>query len=328
MRCLASRAAEAVWTGGHDHAFNAAGGLHHAMPARASGFCVYDDPAVAIAWLLDRVPSGSPTSTSTSTTATGRRRSSGTTRACSRSRSTSTARCSSRARGARPSAAVRRAPGSAINVPLPPGTGDAGWLERVPTRWCPAPSRAFGPDVLVTQLGCDTHHTDPLAHAPAHDGAYREAARTVHDAGARRRRRTMGRDRRRRLPVGAGRPARVDALVRRDGRRRRRSRRRPPGARGSSARRIDARRPGPDHVLRTAARSLAGRRRGASGRRRRSLPCWAADGTHQARSARSVRPARRRSWSRGSSRAGASVFRLNFSHGTPEDHARDGRARP
>ena len=34
------------------HAFNAAGGLHHAMPARASGFCVYDDPAVAIAWLL------------------------------------------------------------------------------------------------------------------------------------------------------------------------------------------------------------------------------------------------------------------------------------
>ena len=23
------------------------------MPARASGFCVYDDPAVAIAWLLD-----------------------------------------------------------------------------------------------------------------------------------------------------------------------------------------------------------------------------------------------------------------------------------
>ena len=52
--CGASvRAAEAVWTGGHDHAFNAAGGLHHAMPARASGFCVYDDPAVAIAWLLD-----------------------------------------------------------------------------------------------------------------------------------------------------------------------------------------------------------------------------------------------------------------------------------
>ena len=45
-------AARAVWSGDVAHAFNAAGGLHHAMPARASGFCVYDDPAVAIAWLL------------------------------------------------------------------------------------------------------------------------------------------------------------------------------------------------------------------------------------------------------------------------------------
>src|SRR5439155_9193652 len=45
-------AARAVWTEGSDHAFNAAGGLHHAMPDRASGFCVYNDPAIAIAWLL------------------------------------------------------------------------------------------------------------------------------------------------------------------------------------------------------------------------------------------------------------------------------------
>src|SRR4051794_40979716 len=39
-------------TDGALHAFNAAGGLHHAMPERASGFCVYDDPAIGIAWLL------------------------------------------------------------------------------------------------------------------------------------------------------------------------------------------------------------------------------------------------------------------------------------
>src|SRR5207249_5707700 len=45
-------AADAVQTGHAEHAFNPAGGLHHAMPARASGFCVYDDPAIAIAWLL------------------------------------------------------------------------------------------------------------------------------------------------------------------------------------------------------------------------------------------------------------------------------------
>src|SRR3954468_5903880 len=46
-------AAQSVWDGQVDHAFSAAGGLHHAMPARASGFCVYNDPAVAIAWLLE-----------------------------------------------------------------------------------------------------------------------------------------------------------------------------------------------------------------------------------------------------------------------------------
>ena len=45
-------AAIAVRTGEALHAVNLAGGLHHAMPARASGFCVYNDAAVAIAWLL------------------------------------------------------------------------------------------------------------------------------------------------------------------------------------------------------------------------------------------------------------------------------------
>src|SRR5690606_26674247 len=32
-----------------DHALNPAGGLHHALRDRASGFCVYNDAAVAIA---------------------------------------------------------------------------------------------------------------------------------------------------------------------------------------------------------------------------------------------------------------------------------------
>ena len=47
-------AADAVLSGRVEHAFNPAGGLHHALPERASGFCVYDDPAVAMAWLLDK----------------------------------------------------------------------------------------------------------------------------------------------------------------------------------------------------------------------------------------------------------------------------------
>jgi acetoin utilization protein AcuC len=52
--CGASReAARQVWEGEADHAFNPAGGLHHAMPDRAAGFCIYNDPAVAIDWLLE-----------------------------------------------------------------------------------------------------------------------------------------------------------------------------------------------------------------------------------------------------------------------------------
>ena len=177
--CGASvRAAEAVWTGGHDHAFNAAGGLHHAMPARASGFCVYDDPAVAIAWLLDhgaervayvdvdvhhgdgpqsihyddpRVLTISIHEYGTLFPGTG----------------------GPSERGG-PSA-----PGTAINVPLPAGTGDAGWLDAFHAV-VPGAVASFDPDVLVTQLGCDTHHTDPLANIELTTAAYREAARTVH----------------------------------------------------------------------------------------------------------------------------------------------------
>ena len=45
-------AARAVWTGRAQHGASIAGGLHHAMRASASGFCVYNDPAIAISWLL------------------------------------------------------------------------------------------------------------------------------------------------------------------------------------------------------------------------------------------------------------------------------------
>lgn len=46
-------AAEAVWRGEAEHAVNFAGGLHHAMPGGAAGFCVYNDAALAIARLLE-----------------------------------------------------------------------------------------------------------------------------------------------------------------------------------------------------------------------------------------------------------------------------------
>ena len=46
-------AARSVWSGEAVHAVSVAGGHHHAMRASASGFCVYNDLAVAIRWLLE-----------------------------------------------------------------------------------------------------------------------------------------------------------------------------------------------------------------------------------------------------------------------------------
>jgi acetoin utilization protein AcuC len=165
------------------HAFNAAGGLHHAMADRASGFCVYDDPAVAIAWMLDRrdvervayvdvdVHHGDgvqaiffedPRVLTISIheyapefgffPGTG----------------------ASSERGAGPGE------GTAVNVPVAPGTDDARWLAAF-RGTVPDAVRAFGPDVLVTQLGCDTHRTDPLAHLDLTTRAYREVAAELHE---------------------------------------------------------------------------------------------------------------------------------------------------
>ena len=49
-----------------------------------------------------------------------------------------------------------------MNVALPPGTGDAGWL-RAFDAVVPEVLRAFDPQILVTQHGCDSHRHDPLA---------------------------------------------------------------------------------------------------------------------------------------------------------------------
>jgi acetoin utilization protein AcuC len=173
-------AADAVLGGAAEHAFTPAGGLHHAMPERASGFCVYDDPALAIAWMLGRgaeriayvdvdVHHGDgpqaifwddPRVLTISIHESGRYLFPG------------TGFTDERGGGA--------AEGTKVNVPLPPGTADEGWLrafrEVVPPR-----VREWRPDVLVTQLGCDTHYTDPLAHLALSTRAYREAAAFLHD---------------------------------------------------------------------------------------------------------------------------------------------------
>jgi acetoin utilization protein AcuC len=155
-------AAEAVWHGETTRAVNIAGGLHHAMPARASGFCVYNDPAVAIARLLDQgaqriayvdidVHHGDgvqeifyddPRVLTVSLHETPLALFPGT--------------------GFPSETGGIGAEGSAVNVALPPGTDDAGWL-RAFHAVVPSVVRAFAPELLFTQCGADAHRLDPLA---------------------------------------------------------------------------------------------------------------------------------------------------------------------
>lgn len=174
-------AAEVVATGRHDHAFNPAGGLHHARRREASGFCIYNDPAAAIARVLD-LQSGwrvmyvdvdvhhgdgvqwifydDPRVVTVSLHQSGRYLYPGT--------------------GFEDEIGEAGATGTSINIPLQPYTGEDDYLwalQRVLTEV----GRAFKPDLVLTQLGADTHHGDPLANLGLTMRAYPKMARVLHD---------------------------------------------------------------------------------------------------------------------------------------------------
>ncbi len=173
-------AARAVALGSAEHGASIAGGLHHAMAGQASGFCVYNDPAIAIAWLLDQgseriayvdidVHHGDGVqaafyndprvltislheSPATLFPGTGRPAESG----------------------------GPDADGYAVNVALPAGTSDAGWL-RAFHAIVPPLLRSFRPQVLVSQHGCDTHWMDPLANLELTVDGQRAAHAAIHE---------------------------------------------------------------------------------------------------------------------------------------------------
>ena len=172
-------AVRAVHEGRHEHAVNIAGGLHHAMADAASGFCIYNDPAVAIAWLLDQgveriayvdidVHHGDgvqaafwddPRVLTISQHESGRTLFPGT--------------------GFPDEIGGSGAEGFAVNVALPAGTGDDGWLRALDAVALPL-VRRFAPQFLVTQHGCDSHALDPLANLLVSVDGQRRAHAALH----------------------------------------------------------------------------------------------------------------------------------------------------
>lgn len=173
-------AARAVWDGSVRRAVNIAGGLHHAMPARASGFCVYNDPAVAIAELLtlgaqriayididvhhgdgvEAIFRDDPRVLTVSLHETPLTLFPGT--------------------GFPHDTGAEGAHGMAVNVALPPGTGDAGWL-RAFHAIVPSVVRAFQPQLIFLQAGADSHRLDPLANLRLSVDGQRAAQLAVRD---------------------------------------------------------------------------------------------------------------------------------------------------
>ena len=166
-------AVDRILAGGVEHAFNPGGGLHHAMAGRASGFCIYNDVALAVARARDAghrvlyvdldVHHGDGTQAlfwNDPQVLTFSIHESGVTLFPGT--------------GFDDERGGPDALGTAVNVPLQPYSGNESWLAAI-EQVVPALAEAFDPTFLVSQHGCDTHVVDPLAHLRLTTRAYRSA---------------------------------------------------------------------------------------------------------------------------------------------------------
>lgn len=171
-------AVEAILRGEVAHALHPGGGLHHALADRASGFCIYNDPALAIARAraaglrvlyvdldvhhgdgVQALHLADPGVVTFSIHESGRYLFPGT--------------------GFVEELGPGAAAATAVNVPLEPGTGETAWLAAV-ERLVPELAATIGPDLVVSQHGADSHALDPLAHLRVTTTAMGAAARLVH----------------------------------------------------------------------------------------------------------------------------------------------------
>lgn len=161
------------------HALNLMGGLHHAMPSHASGFCIYNDVALAIRALLD---AGAQRVVYVDTDA---HHGDGVETVFADDPRVLTISLHESPLSLFPGTGRiadiggPAALGSAVNVPLPAGTSDAAWW-RAFSAVVPPLVRAFAPTVLVSQHGADGHGLDPLTNLDLSVDVQRAAAVVLH----------------------------------------------------------------------------------------------------------------------------------------------------
>ncbi|MFS0727731.1 acetoin utilization protein AcuC [Paenibacillus sp. 1P07SE] len=172
-------AAGAIMSGSTRHAFHMAGGLHHAFPDRSAGFCVYNDAAIAIAWLRRQYDArvlyidtdvhhgdgvqwafyDDPAVCTYSIHETGKFLFPGT--------------------GYVHERGAEQGFGACFNVPVEPYTEDDSWLECFQES-IERVAAAFRPDIIISQHGCDAHALDPLSHIHCSMRIYQEMPATIH----------------------------------------------------------------------------------------------------------------------------------------------------
>lgn len=165
-------AVELVTDGQMGFAFNPAGGLHHAFPSYTSGFCIFNDPVIAIKKLVklglkilyvdvdahhgDGVQSAffdTDQVTTVSFHESGEFLFPGT--------------------GFTDEIGLDSGKGYSINVPLGPYTGDDVYIWAFAECLLPIVDKVR-PDILVSQVGIDTYYSDPLTHLNITTSGYAE----------------------------------------------------------------------------------------------------------------------------------------------------------
>jgi acetoin utilization protein AcuC len=173
-------AAEWVFGGKAPIAFNIGGGLHHAHRDRAAGFCVFNDPAIAIARLFELGGEDLKVAYIDIDAHHG----DGVQEAFYESDRVLTISLHESGRYLFPGTGevdeIGRGAGKgySVNVPLAPYSGDAVYVGAF-NQVVPPLLEAFKPDFVVTQLGADTHYLDPLTHLALSTSGYVQVVRAL-----------------------------------------------------------------------------------------------------------------------------------------------------